>query len=272
MKRCIEKIEEGNGKIPYSIVSATYPDDLFRQLLDESQGGADLLPLSIEAQRESFSIRRGLKRIIDISGALAGIILFSPLMLFTSVAVKLSSPGPIIFRQIRLGENLIRAEMLRGTKFTSAKVVRGDEVASMNYPPPGKYVFRYSLSSASGDWKASKAYRAGQGLTNPLLPISVVDTISAKSLPPTHSFCSLGQDSLVLSAIKKSDLDSSILVRVYEIEGKPVKAGVEFLGAKPAFRETNLLEEESSAQPSKVLEAGPFAIRTLKLSAKPPSK
>ena len=112
-------------------------------------------------------------------------------------------------QQIRLGENLIRAEMLRGTKFTSAKVVRGDDVASMNYPPPGKYVFRYSLSSASGDWKASKAYRAGMGLTNPLLPISVVDTISAKSLPPTHSFCSLGQDSLVLSAIK---MDSGAVV------------------------------------------------------------
>ncbi len=169
-------------------------------------------------------------------------------------------------QQIRLGENLIRAEMLRGTKFTSAKVVRGEDVASMNYPPPGRYVFHYSLSSGNGDWKAVKAYRAGMGFTNPLLPISVVDTISAKSLPPTHSFCALKQENLVISALKKSDLDGSLLLRFYEIEGGPVKTGVQFLGATPSFGETNLLEEEIPGQLRAVIEAGPYAIRTLKWS------
>jgi alpha-mannosidase len=52
------------------------------------------------------------------------------------------------------------------------------------------------------------------GLTNPLLPVSVVDGISRKALPPSKSFCSLTQDNLVLSALKKSDLDSSLLLRV----------------------------------------------------------
>ena len=76
--------------------------------------------------------------------------------------------------------------MLRGTRYTSVKVVRGEDVGSMNYPPPGRYVFRYVLSSDPGDWKATKAYRAGMGLTNPLLPVSVVDTVSRKSLPPSQ--------------------------------------------------------------------------------------
>jgi hypothetical protein len=70
-------------------------------------------------------------------------------------------------QQIRFEDGLIRAEMLRSTKFTSAKVVRGQDVASMNYPPPGRYVFRYSLSSAVGDWKASKAYRTGMAARLP---------------------------------------------------------------------------------------------------------
>jgi len=52
---------------------------------------------------------------------------------------------------VRLSEGMIRGEMLRGTRFTSAKVVRGGEVASMYYPPPGTYIFHYSLSSAGGD-------------------------------------------------------------------------------------------------------------------------
>ena len=44
-----------------------------------------------------------LKRMIDIVGALLGIILFSPLMLIVAALIKLSSPGPIIFKQERVG-------------------------------------------------------------------------------------------------------------------------------------------------------------------------
>lgn len=44
-----------------------------------------------------------LKRMIDIVGALVGIILFSPLMLIVAALIKLSSPGPIIFKQERVG-------------------------------------------------------------------------------------------------------------------------------------------------------------------------
>lgn len=44
-----------------------------------------------------------LKRSIDIIGSLLLIILFSPLMLFAAVGVKLSSPGPILFKQKRVG-------------------------------------------------------------------------------------------------------------------------------------------------------------------------
>ena len=45
------------------------------------------------------------KRILDIVGSLALIILTSPLMLFTAIGVKLTSPGPILFKQIRVGKN-----------------------------------------------------------------------------------------------------------------------------------------------------------------------
>ena len=46
-----------------------------------------------------------LKRAFDIVGAAILIVLTSPLMLLAAVGVKLSSPAPIIFRQVRVGKN-----------------------------------------------------------------------------------------------------------------------------------------------------------------------
>lgn len=45
------------------------------------------------------------KRIFDILFTSLGVIILSPLLLFIAVGVKLSSPGPIIFKQKRLGIN-----------------------------------------------------------------------------------------------------------------------------------------------------------------------
>lgn len=44
-----------------------------------------------------------IKRAMDIAGSLCGIIITSPIMLLAAFLVKLTSPGPIIFRQERVG-------------------------------------------------------------------------------------------------------------------------------------------------------------------------
>lgn len=43
------------------------------------------------------------KRAVDICGALVGIVLFSPIMLVVATLIKFTSPGPIIFKQERVG-------------------------------------------------------------------------------------------------------------------------------------------------------------------------
>ena len=48
---------------------------------------------------------RAFKRIVDIIGALIGIIVFSPIMLITALAIRMDSKGPIIFKQKRVGMN-----------------------------------------------------------------------------------------------------------------------------------------------------------------------
>jgi exopolysaccharide biosynthesis polyprenyl glycosylphosphotransferase len=47
--------------------------------------------------------QRGLKRLLDVTGSLLGLILLSPLLLAVALAVKLTSPGPVLFRQKRVG-------------------------------------------------------------------------------------------------------------------------------------------------------------------------
>lgn len=44
-----------------------------------------------------------IKRIMDLGGALAAIVLFSPVMLFSVIMIKLTSPGPLIYKQERVG-------------------------------------------------------------------------------------------------------------------------------------------------------------------------
>lgn len=48
-------------------------------------------------------IMRNVKRVLDLSVALIALMIASPVMILTAIAVKLDSPGPILFRQTRVG-------------------------------------------------------------------------------------------------------------------------------------------------------------------------
>jgi alpha-mannosidase len=167
---------------------------------------------------------------------------------------------------VRLDPGVLRGQMLRGARFTSVKVVRDDTVGSMDYPPNGNYTFRYSLSSGPGDWRVNKSYRAGMNFNSPLLPVSVVDDISQKSLPPSESFFSTESDTLVLSAVKKADADDAIVLRVYEDEGASAVTPVSFLGTTRSFQETNLLEEAAGQGGQQQLAIKPYEIKTVKFT------
>lgn len=45
------------------------------------------------------------KRIIDVAGALVGIVLSSPIWVITAIAIKMDSPGPVFYKQSRVGTN-----------------------------------------------------------------------------------------------------------------------------------------------------------------------
>ncbi len=56
---------------------------------------------------------RAAKRLEDIVGALVGLILSAPVILIAAIAIKRDSPGPIFFRQVRLGEKGRRFRMIK---------------------------------------------------------------------------------------------------------------------------------------------------------------
>ena len=78
------------------------------------------------------------KRIVDIVGSLILIILTSPLMLFTAIGVKLSSPGPILFRQTRVGKNNEEFTMY---KFRSMRVNDSEQTGWSTENDPRKTRF-----------------------------------------------------------------------------------------------------------------------------------
>ena len=62
---------------------------------------------------------RFVKRFFDLLCALLGILLLSPLLLVLALLIKCTSPGPVLFRQKRVGKNKTYFEIL---KFRSMRI------------------------------------------------------------------------------------------------------------------------------------------------------
>ena len=72
------------------------------------------------------------KRAFDIVAAIVGLILLSPLFVIVSLAIKLDSPGPVLFRQTRHGYN---NEHIRVLKFRSMTVMEDGD----NFKPVARH-------------------------------------------------------------------------------------------------------------------------------------
>ncbi|MCA1719393.1 MAG: exopolysaccharide biosynthesis polyprenyl glycosylphosphotransferase, partial [Actinobacteria bacterium] len=99
------------------------------------------------------------KRLLDVTGSLLGLILLSPLLLPVALAVKLTSPGPVLFRQKRIGadEKVFICYMFR-SMYEDAEA-RQEELEAMNeadgavfkikndprITPVGRFIRRWSI-------------------------------------------------------------------------------------------------------------------------------
>ena len=89
------------------------------------------------------------KRAIDATCALLGLIVLSPLLVIVAVVVKLSSRGPIIFKQMRVGIHGVPFELY---KFRTMLVSAPADVATHllrdtegQFTPLGRFLRKFSL-------------------------------------------------------------------------------------------------------------------------------
>jgi exopolysaccharide biosynthesis polyprenyl glycosylphosphotransferase len=99
----------------FKLVPDMYEMSLSRIDVDAVEG----IPLIGLRRSLSSTWQRTLKRVLDVAIALAVLLIGSPLWLLIALAVKLDSPGPVLYGQTRLG---YRGEPFQFLKFRSMHV------------------------------------------------------------------------------------------------------------------------------------------------------
>ncbi len=105
LRSFLDKVALGRHAHVLSVVGATYPDASFDRLMAERMGTPRSRHL-MDAEETSVAATHGypLKRVLDLVGSITALVLLSPLMLIIALIIKLTSPGPVIFRQQRIGQ------------------------------------------------------------------------------------------------------------------------------------------------------------------------
>jgi Undecaprenyl-phosphate glucose phosphotransferase len=102
----VGRIELIRDQIKILPVAARLLPDRHVRSLSQFASSARQRVLAIEIQRAPLSgTQRFVKRTMDVFLASLALVFFLPMMALTAIAIKLDSPGPVIFRQIRKGFN-----------------------------------------------------------------------------------------------------------------------------------------------------------------------
>ena len=85
-----------------SISCHLFPEDWDSEMSDRPSNPALYPDLLRRDQAEKFL--RGVKRMMDIAGSALALVALAPLFLVIAMAIKISSPGPVFYRQKRMGQ------------------------------------------------------------------------------------------------------------------------------------------------------------------------
>ena len=83
--------------------------------------------------------RNGIKRLLAVILSLCGMIVLSPLLLILCIAIKVDSPGPILFKQKRVG---IHKQHFNILKFRTMRIDTPHDMPTHMLKDPDQYITR----------------------------------------------------------------------------------------------------------------------------------
>src|SRR5215475_6038722 len=103
------------------------------------------------------SIKNGLPRQVEAAIALAGLVMVAPLIALTAIVIAFTSPGPVIFRQKRMGRKgrpftMYKLRTMRVAN-SGPQVTAGDDV---RVTPVGKFLRNTKLDELPELWNVLK--------------------------------------------------------------------------------------------------------------------
>ncbi len=116
-------------------------DEIFVQCADRCQ--IDDIPAFLFRNRQMTSEQRIIKRLVDIVGSAAGLIVLSPVMLITAAAIRIHDGGPVIFRQTRLTQGGRTFQLMKFRSMVVDAEKRGPELATSldsRITPVGRWI------------------------------------------------------------------------------------------------------------------------------------
>ena len=151
--------------------------------------------------------------------------------------------------------NVLRLTLLRGPTWP-------DPEADQGY-----HEFTYSLYPHALGWKEAMTVRQGLNLNYKMTSMQAEK--HAGSLPPQQSFVKLGNENVILTAVKRAEDDNSLIIRFYEWAGKDGVVKVDIGPGVESASEADLMERPTGElQVEKAVvkvPTKPYEIKTVKL-------
>jgi exopolysaccharide biosynthesis polyprenyl glycosylphosphotransferase len=105
VKSCYSRIQEAIRVCERVGVESRYLAEIFQGELAWHEYDADVGLPSVAMKVVQNDIRTVAKRAFDLAAALLGLLVLSPLLVTIALAIRLTSPGPVLFAQERYGLN-----------------------------------------------------------------------------------------------------------------------------------------------------------------------
>jgi len=148
--------------VPVTLLTDLYGDDLPRPRVGSFESRSTLTFAPVHHSEVELVMKRGL----DLAAALAGLLISAPILLASALAIKLTSSGPVFFRQLRCGLHGRRFEMLKLRTMTADAEERKADLLELNemdgpvfkirqdprITPVGRALRRFSIDELPQFW------------------------------------------------------------------------------------------------------------------------